>query len=64
MGLYQREHVYLAFQSYAPGILGRILGWSNEECQILVALCNRELRDPKLHLYTVFNFVYGRKPTS
>ena len=64
IGAYQREQVILSLQAYVPGLLGRILGWSNEECQILIAEVTRELRDPKIHLYTSFRFNYGRKPMS
>jgi hypothetical protein len=63
-GLYQREHIVLCFESFTPGLFGRILGWSQLEYQILIAEASREIRDPKLHLYTVFRFIYGRKPMS
>jgi hypothetical protein len=64
IGVYQREHVMLCFESFTPGLLGRVLGWSEEEYQILIAEANRELRDPKIHLYTLSRFIYGRKPRS
>lgn len=53
----------LSFQSITP-TLGRMLGWSPEEYQVLIAEASREVRDPKLHLYAVFHFIYGRKPIS
>jgi hypothetical protein len=56
--------VVLSFESFTPGLLGRVLNWSKEEYQILIAEASRELRDPKLHLYTVYRFIYGRKPMS
>jgi hypothetical protein len=56
--------VLLCFDSFTPGLIGRVLGWSKEEYQILVAEARREVRDPELHLYTVFHFIYGRKPMS
>jgi len=62
IGAYHREQVILSLESYVPGLLGRILGWSKEECQILIAQVTRELRDPKIHLYNSFRFIYGRKP--
>jgi SAM-dependent methyltransferase len=62
LGLFQREHVKLSFDSFAPGLLGRVLGWSKDEYTILVAEANRELRDPSNHVYTQFRFIYGRKP--
>ena len=64
IGLFHLELVGLSFESFTPGLLGRVLGWSKEEYQILIAEANRELRDPKLHLYTLFRFTYGRKPMS
>lgn len=54
----------LCFESFTPGLIGRVLGWSKEEYEILAAGAGREVRDPKLHIYTVFRFVYGRKPIS
>jgi len=64
LGLYQREHVLLALPSFFPGLFGRILGWQKEEYEVLMAEASQELRNPKLHLYNVFRFVYGRKPMS
>lgn len=64
IGVYQREHVMLCFESFTPGLLGRVLGWSEEGYRILIAEANRELRDPKIHIYTLARFVYGRKPRS
>jgi hypothetical protein len=64
MGLYQREHVVLCLEAFTPGLIGRVLGWSETEYQILISEARRELRDPTLHLYTQFRFTYGRKPVS
>ena len=64
IGAYQREQVIISLQSFVPGLFGRILGWSKEECQVLIAECTRELRDPTIHLYNSFRFIYGRKPRS
>jgi len=64
LGLYQLEHLLICGDSFTSGLLGRVLGWSKEECQILLAEAHREMRDPKLHLYTQFRFIYGRKPMS
>jgi len=62
LGLYNRDHCVLCFESYTPGLLGRVLGWSKEEYQVLLAEVSQEVRNPKLHLYTVFRFIYGMKP--
>jgi hypothetical protein len=60
--MYNREMVILSVESSIPGFLGRVFGWSNDECQVLMAEVKRELRDPKLRLYAVYHFVYGRRP--
>jgi hypothetical protein len=64
MGLYQREHIMLGLEAFTPGLLGRVLGWSEEEYQILISQVRREMLDPRLHLYTQFRFTYGRKQSS
>jgi hypothetical protein len=60
--MYNRENVLLSVESFTPGLLGRVFGWSNDEVQVLMAEVRKELRDPKLHLYAVYHFVYGRRP--
>jgi hypothetical protein len=60
--MYQREHVLLSVESFTLGFLGRVNGWSNDECQVIMAEVRREMSDPKLHLYTVFHLVIGRRP--
>ena len=61
-GIYQEEHMCACLESFTLALLTRILGWSYEECQVLMAGIRSEFRDPKTHLYTVFHFVYGEKP--
>jgi hypothetical protein len=61
LGLYHREHVVLGLEAFTPGLLGRVLGWSEEEYKILISQVRQELRDPKLHLYSQFRFTYGRR---
>ncbi len=60
--MYNRENVLLSVESFTPGLLGRVFGWSIDECQVLMAEVRRELRDPKLRPYAVYHFMYGRKP--
>ncbi|KAF2434307.1 methyltransferase, partial [Tothia fuscella] len=62
LGLFQREQMCLAVESFAMGFMTRVLNWTNEECQVLLAKARTELRDPKAKLITIFHFVYGRKP--
>jgi len=62
IGMYQREVALLSVESFTPGFLSRVNGWSNDECQVLMAEVRREMRDPENHLYNVFHSVIGRRP--
>jgi len=64
IGMYERENVCLAAEPWTLGFLGRLNGWSNDECRVLIAEVRREVRDPKLHLYAFYHFVIGRRPES
>lgn len=62
MGAYQLEHMSISIEAFTLAPLTRIMGWSVEEVQILMAGVRSEFKNPKNHLLTVFHFVYGRKP--
>lgn len=64
LGAYQREHMILSIESFTLAPLTRIMGWSVEEVQVLIAGVRAELKNPKNHLLTIFHFAYGRKPGS
>ncbi|KAJ4299604.1 hypothetical protein N0V90_004850 [Kalmusia sp. IMI 367209] len=64
IGRYQREHMAIGIEPYTLGFLGKILGWSEAECKIMIAKVREEVRDKSLHMYIRFYFVYGRKPES
>jgi len=49
-------------EPYTFGFIGKILGWSAEECKVLNAKVLAEVRDKSLHMYIRFYFVHGRKP--
>ncbi|EOO00873.1 putative umta methyltransferase family protein [Phaeoacremonium minimum UCRPA7] len=51
-----------AVDSYTPGMIARVLGWSDPEVQVLMAKVKSELKDPTIHLYLPVHFVWGRKP--
>lgn len=60
--MFQREHICDCVDSYTPGLFGRVLGWTPEECQIIMAKVKKEVRDLQWQLYTNFFFVSGRAP--
>jgi len=51
-----------AVESYTPAVFSRVLGWSDEEIQVVVAKTRKDLTDPAIHIYIPVYFVYGRKP--
>ncbi|KAK3215568.1 hypothetical protein GRF29_8g458064 [Pseudopithomyces chartarum] len=64
IGRYQREHMCAGIEPYTFGFLGKILGWSETECKVMIAKVREEVRDKSLHMFIKFYFVCGRKPES
>lgn len=51
-----------AVESYTPGVFGRVLGWTDEEVQVLMAKVRKDLTDPSIHMYIPGYVIWGRKP--
>jgi hypothetical protein len=51
-----------ASSSYGNAHFTRVLGWTNEEFEVLSAGVRGELKDKKLQLYSNLYVVYGQKP--
>lgn len=49
-------------ESFTLAIFTRVLGWSAEETEVLMAGVRSEFKDRKNHLYSLIHFVSGRKP--
>lgn len=64
IGRYQREHMAMGIEPYTFGFIGKILGWSEEECRVLIAQVTNDVRRRDVHMYIKFYFVHGRKPTT
>jgi len=62
LGKYQLEQICASVEPFVLALLTRFLGWSNDECQVLMAGTRRDLRNKQNHLYYNIHFVYGRKP--
>ncbi|EEH06366.1 methyltransferase [Histoplasma capsulatum var. duboisii H88] len=62
LGRYFLENVILGVEAYAYGFIGKILGWSQAECQVLCAKVKAEFRDRRNHMYIKTYIVYGKKP--
>ncbi|KAF2027177.1 S-adenosyl-L-methionine-dependent methyltransferase [Setomelanomma holmii] len=61
IGRYQREHMVLGIEPYTLGFIGKVLGWSEAECRILIAKVTNDVRNKAFHLYIRFLFIHGRK---
>lgn len=40
----------------------RVLNHSLDEAKVVFEMVRSEFNDKKLHLYTVYRFIYGRRP--
>jgi hypothetical protein len=50
-----------ALEAVSIGYLSRVLQWSNEEMQVLIAQVKNEFNDNSKHLYTYCRFHIGQK---
>ncbi|KAF1931556.1 S-adenosyl-L-methionine-dependent methyltransferase [Didymella exigua CBS 183.55] len=64
IGRYQREHMAMGIEPYTLGFIGKILGWSEDECRVLIAQVTNDVRRKDLHMYIKFYFVHGRRAPS
>ena len=62
--MYQLEQMVACVEPFTLALLTRILDWSNENTQVLMANMRNEFRNRKNLLYINFHFVYGRKPST
>ncbi|KAI5464366.1 S-adenosyl-L-methionine-dependent methyltransferase [Mariannaea sp. PMI_226] len=62
LGKFQSIQQIQAVESYTPAVFARVLGWSAEEIQVLIAKVRRDLTDPAIHIYIPVYFVWGKRP--
>jgi hypothetical protein len=62
IGRYMQFEQEQAAPGYTNALLSRVLGWSKEEIDVLLAHVISELRDRSIHQYSMMYLVYGRKP--
>ncbi|KAF4992380.1 hypothetical protein FDECE_13736 [Fusarium decemcellulare] len=51
LGKYQLIQQIQGAESYTPAVFSRVLGWTDEEIQVLLAKIRKEFSDPSIHLY-------------
>ncbi|KFY98152.1 hypothetical protein V498_01618 [Pseudogymnoascus sp. VKM F-4517 (FW-2822)] len=62
LGRYERWHMNQSVEAHSMALYTRVLNYSTDEANILFARVRNEFNDRSLHLYTVYRFIYGRKP--
>ncbi|KFZ16910.1 hypothetical protein V501_02009 [Pseudogymnoascus sp. VKM F-4519 (FW-2642)] len=62
LGRYERWHMNQSVEAHSMALYTRVLNYSTDEANILFARVRNEFNDRNLHLYTVYRFIYGRKP--
>lgn len=60
--MYFQAQSHDAVEPVSMALFTRVLGFSNEETQVMMVGPRKDFMNPKLHLYIRFHFVYGRKP--
>lgn len=61
LGRYQQANMLEALDAYSLALFTRFLGWSVDQIQMLLVGVRQELLDRKLHIYSRYYLVYGRK---
>ncbi|KAI8650637.1 hypothetical protein NCS57_01398100 [Fusarium keratoplasticum] len=62
LGKYQLIQQIQGAESYTPAVFSRVLGWSDEEIQVLIAKVRKQFNDPTIHLYIPVYVIWGKKP--
>ncbi|RDW86014.1 hypothetical protein BP5796_04339 [Coleophoma crateriformis] len=62
LGRYHMVHMLDVVEPYTLGLFTRVLGWSKDECEVLMAKVRADIRNPSIHTYVDWHFIYGRKP--
>ncbi|KAL1963736.1 hypothetical protein VTN77DRAFT_7802 [Rasamsonia byssochlamydoides] len=62
LGRFQLLQMLEAVEPFSLAIFTRVLKWTPEATRELMERVKADLCNPRLHLYSRFHFVYGRKP--
>ena len=62
LGRFERMHMNESVEAHSMALYTRVLNYSTDEANILFSRVRNEFNDRSLHLYTVYRFIYGRKP--
>ena len=62
IGKYLQAQFMDSVRAYSTALFSRILGWSHDEIDVLLAYVGNETKDMSIHSYTKVFVLYGRKP--
>ena len=62
VGKVQQCQMFEAVEPYSLAVFTRVLKWSSEDTHDLIEKVKAEICDSQYHIYSLFKFVYGRKP--
>jgi hypothetical protein len=60
--MYQLEQLADCVEPFTLAFFTRVLKWSPEETEVLMAKVKRDMQNKQNHLHAKFHVVYGRKP--
>jgi hypothetical protein len=63
IGRYERVHMNESVEAHSMAFFTRGLSYSVDQAKITFELVKKEFNDRSLHLYTVYRFIWGRRPT-
>jgi SAM-dependent methyltransferase len=64
LGMWQLENLSGGLEAITAALWTRVLGWTKEETDVMIAQVRNELKDTKIHSYWDIYVVYGEKPQS
>ncbi|KAI9879150.1 MAG: hypothetical protein M1830_009409 [Pleopsidium flavum] len=62
IGAFNLTQILEGLEAFSLALFTRVLGWSVDEVQVLLALVRKDLRDPSIHAQFDFHVVWARKP--
>jgi hypothetical protein len=62
IGGLERLHLNQSVEAHSLALFTRVLGYSSEQANSLFTKVCNEVNDRRLHLYTVYRFLVGKKP--
>ncbi|CZR65212.1 related to methyltransferase [Phialocephala subalpina] len=62
LGRYERCHMNDSIEAHSIALYTRVLNYSADQAKVTFEMIKQEFNNKSLHLYTVYRFMYGRKP--